>query len=77
MQMQMGSISPFFSLPYPVYAKWLDNTWVTSIWKFAHKAKLGINVEKQWLPWLAREHDAAIMDVAIWQKLADKPLYNN
>jgi len=64
-QLQVGSIQPFFTLPYPTYHSLIDNTWITDVWKFAHRAKLGIEIEKQWTPKLPRQHDCAWMDLAL------------
>jgi hypothetical protein len=64
-QLQVGSHTPFFRLLYPSFAKIIDHMWVTSIWKFTHQAQLTIQVEHQWVPSLARQHDTALMDVAL------------
>jgi len=64
-QLQVGSHTPFFKLPYPSFTKLIDHTWVTSIWKFTHQAQLTVEVEHQWVPSLARQQDAALMDVAL------------
>lgn len=39
---QIGSTTLFFQLPYPRYENWVDHTWITSIWKFTHQAKLSL-----------------------------------
>lgn len=74
-QLHVGSITPFFQLPYPSYAKWIDHTWVTSVWKFAHQAQLVLDVEDLWVPTLTCKKDAAIMDMAIKQNFSPQQLY--
>jgi len=64
-QVQTGSVQPIFTLPYPTYHKWIDHTWVTSIWKFTHQAKLTIDLENPWTPKLTRENDSALMNMAL------------
>jgi hypothetical protein len=64
-QVQVGSTTPFFQLPYPSYHHWIDHTWVTDVWKFMHRAQIGVEIEKHWLPKLARQHDVALMDIGL------------
>jgi hypothetical protein len=64
-QLQVGSSVPFFRLQYPLYAKWIDVTWVTDCWKLAHRARIVIDIEKHWVPTIPRERDIAIMDMAL------------
>jgi hypothetical protein len=64
-QLQTGSATQFFKLSYPEYSKWIDSTWITDIWKITHQARLVIEVEDHWLPWLSRQHDVALMDFAL------------
>jgi hypothetical protein len=75
-QLQVGSITPFFALPYPSYAKWIDSTWITSIWKYVHQASITIDVENHWAPPLSREDDMAIMDLALTFHLTPNQLYH-
>jgi hypothetical protein len=64
-QLQVGSTTPFFRLAYPTYAKWIDSTWVTDLWKFTHQTRIQIEIENQWTPTLTRQQDAVIMDTAL------------
>lgn len=64
-QLQTGSVTSYFSLKYPAYNKWIDTTWITDIWKVTNQAGITIEVEDQWLPWLSRQHDVALMDFAL------------
>jgi ribonuclease HI len=64
-QLQVGASESFLKLPYPIYAKWIDTTWVTDCWKFVHRLNMVIDLEHQWVPTLPREGDIAIMDLAL------------
>jgi hypothetical protein len=64
-QLQVGLITPFFQLAYPTYAKWIDSTWITDAWKFAHRAKITVDIESHWTPALVRQGDIALMDLAL------------
>jgi len=64
-QLQVGSCTPFFQLAYPLYAKWIDSTWIMDVWKFTHRTKIQLDIEKQWTPQLLRESDMPIMDTAL------------
>ncbi len=33
LQLRVGSVEPFFALPYPHYGHWIDCNWLTAIWK--------------------------------------------
>jgi hypothetical protein len=63
-QLQVGSVTPFFRLAYPTCAKWIDTTWITNVWKYAHQAKLEIDAEKHCVPNLLCQNDIALMDLA-------------
>jgi hypothetical protein len=64
-QLQTGSTMPFFRLPYPQYAKWIDNTWISDCWKFSHRAHIEVDIESHWVPRLLRQGDIALMDMAL------------
>jgi hypothetical protein len=64
-QLQVGSCTPFFQLSYPLYAKWIDSTWVTDVWKFTHPTAIIVDIEKHWTPKLLRQFDHPIMDLAM------------
>jgi hypothetical protein len=49
-QLHTGSSTPFFDLPYPYYAKWVEHNWLTSIWKDTNQLHLTLEVEDHWLP---------------------------
>jgi hypothetical protein len=75
-QLQVGSSTPFFGLPFPNYAKWINNTWATSIWKYTHQAKVTIDVEHHWAPSPCCQDDAALMDLALTFHLETTQLYH-
>jgi hypothetical protein len=64
-QLNVGSCTPFFQLAFPSYEKWIDHTWVTDVWKFAHRAGIIIEVENQWTPKLLWHSDVLLMDLAM------------
>jgi len=64
-QLQTGSVTPFFQLPYQKYASWVDRTWVSSIWEFASRFKMKLDIENHWVPKVSWEKDVAIMDIAL------------
>jgi hypothetical protein len=68
-QQQVGSTTLFFQLPYPDYARWLDSTWITDAWKFAHCAKITSDLENTWTPIILRHGGIAIMDLALTYNL--------
>ncbi len=74
LQLQVGSSTPVFSNSYPPYAKWIDSSWLTSIWKFTSQIRLGIDIEHQWIPAPARAKDSMIMDLALTFHLTDQQL---
>jgi hypothetical protein len=65
LELQIGSVKPFFSLPYNQYAKWIDHTWLTSIWKHMPQVNIVVEVEDHWVPKLAHTSDIMIMDAAL------------
>ena len=73
-QLQVGSVMPLFHLPYPEYARWIDSTWITDVWKFTHRAKITVDIEHTWIPTVIRQGDIAIMDLALTFNLDDSQL---
>jgi hypothetical protein len=65
LQLQVGSSTPVFALPYIKYQKWIDKMWLTSIWQFLNSIKATVEIERQWVPQVCREHDQIIVDIAI------------
>jgi hypothetical protein len=63
LQLHTGYATPFFELPYPYYAKWIDSNWLTSIWKYTSQLHLTIEVDDHWLPTSVWQNDKILMDV--------------
>jgi hypothetical protein len=61
----MGSIHPILTLPFSRYIKWVDMNWITSTWYLTSMLAVTIEVESQWVPKLARQGDAMIMDIVL------------
>jgi hypothetical protein len=64
MQLITGTISPFFSCPYPSFAKWTKWNWISSIWKYTHQLKIEVEIESMWTPSLMRQHGPLLMELA-------------
>jgi hypothetical protein len=64
-QLQVGSTTQCFQLSYSTYAKWIDSTWITDVWKYTNRVGITIELEKPWLPPLLRDGDIALMDLAL------------
>jgi hypothetical protein len=65
MQLSIGSSRPFLTTSFATYGKLIEPNWITSIWSYAKLTNTTIEVENQWLPTLAREGDATIIDAAL------------
>lgn len=61
-QLHIGSGHPVFYLQYPPYAKWIDRTWLTSIWKHLSQLNIQLDIENAWHPTTVRQHDLILMD---------------
>jgi hypothetical protein len=64
-ELEVGSTTSFFHLPFPSYMKWIDAHWITDVWKFTHRARIEVDIENQWKPRLLRQNDCALMDFAV------------
>ncbi len=65
LQLQVRSSTPVLALHYTKYHKWIDHTWLTSIWQFLNSIKATLEIERQWIPQVCREHDQMLMDIAL------------
>ncbi len=74
LQIYTGSATPVLSLAFAPYAKWIDSSWLTSVWKYTSQLKIGIDIEDQWTPIVCRLHDALIMDVVLQFNFSPKSL---
>ena len=66
MQQRVGSGILFLNLPYPKYAKWVEKTWLSSLWQFLHLTNIKIQLSTVPLPSKQREGDAFIMTEFIY-----------
>ena len=65
MQLRTGAGTLFMNLPFPKYAKWVEKTWLASLWQFLYLAKLKVSVPLP-LPSLLREQDIFLMTEFIY-----------
>lgn len=65
LQIHIGCATPVLRLAFAPYAKWIDNSWLTSIWKHASLLSIGIDIGDQWIPTVSRVHDDMIMDMVL------------
>ncbi len=49
-QLHIGSCHPMFHLKYSSYPKWIDHTWLTSIWKYLNQLDIQLDIEHAWTP---------------------------
>jgi hypothetical protein len=68
LQLLTGSNTALLQLPYPKYDKWIDHSWLTSIWKLCHRSRIDISVKNHWTPSLLRTNDVMLMDYFIMNK---------
>lgn len=62
LQITIGSNISFLHKPFTTYTKWIDQNWLTSLWRALHKSKLIVQVKREWRPSLPRTHDIFLMD---------------
>ncbi len=46
LQLITGSSISFLKLPYPKYAKWILQGWLTSLWQFLSRAKFVVEIKQ-------------------------------
>jgi hypothetical protein len=71
LQLLTGSHIPFFHLPYTKYAKWIESSWLTSIWECVSRVKFTLIIRNSWVPVLQRTNDLSLM--AFFVSLNFKP----
>jgi hypothetical protein len=74
LQLLTGSDTAVLQLSYPKYDKWIDHSWLTSIWKLCHRSKITITVKHHWTPALLHTNDVMLMDYFIMNKYKPKEL---
>ena len=65
LQITVGSTRLCLNLPFKYYAKWVENSWLKSLWEFLDRTKFSLDLRRAWLPALQREGDATIMSIFI------------
>jgi len=72
LQLLSGSTHPILTQPFTKYSKWIENTWLNSLWAFLSKVGYSVTVSQQWLPVPPRKYDKGLMDQFI--QLGFEPL---
>jgi hypothetical protein len=65
---------PIFQLLFPVYEKWIGRNGLVSIWHLLHLSNSTLELENHLQLHLPRQHDQALMDVAIQLDMSPKAL---
>jgi len=74
LQLLVGSTHLSLNLPYAKYAKWVERSWLTSLWEFLDRTRLTVEVRRAWLPQLPREGDSTLMSLFIESGYGGKEL---
>jgi ribonuclease HI len=72
--LSLGIQQLFLSAPFAHYAKFVDNYWLTSVWQYASRIQLKIDVENHWVPTICRAGDTILMDYAFALHLHPKSI---
>lgn len=51
-QLLVGSNTPFFHLQYSKYCKWIEHSWLTSLWQFISRVQFTLKIKRAWCPHL-------------------------
>jgi len=65
LQILTGSTRCFLNLPFAKYSKWMERTWLTSIWELLDRVQFTIDMRRAWTPSAQRQGDAALMTMFI------------
>ena len=74
LQLITGAKPPFFNLPYSKYAKWIDKTWLTSVWQFLTNANLKLVINKAQPLEDQRENDSFLMTIFVYARYSASEL---
>lgn len=74
LQLITGAKTPFYNLPYLKYAKWIEKTWLTSVWQFLTEANLKLVVSKATRFEEQRENDSFLMTIFVYAKFSASDL---
>jgi len=61
-QLEVGSITPFYQLPFQQYSFLLTDCWLKSLWKFLSSAGLHLQNSNGSSLYLQCKHDVCLMD---------------
>jgi hypothetical protein len=73
LQILTGSRTSFLHLPYSKYSKWIESSWLTSIWCCVSRVKFTLIVKNAWMP-LQRTNDLILMDYFVHLNYKPKEL---
>ena len=62
-QLQLGSATPFFSLPSKLWSHLVTPTWVTHLYQLLEHCSIEVTFPTFWCPQPSRLHDQNIMDI--------------
>jgi hypothetical protein len=62
LQLTVGSSQPVLQLQFSKYAKWVDHSWLTSIWQCVSRINFLLHIKRLWVPTLQRTHDMMLTD---------------
>jgi hypothetical protein len=68
-QLLTGITTLFLNADYEQFKGWIEPGWLTSVWEFFNLTHLTFQITSHWTPMLSREHDRALMEEFISQKL--------
>ena len=72
-QLQLGSSSPFFTLPHKTWIPLVTQTWSTHLFQMLEDCFISVTYPSFWIPQLQRENDTFIMDIFL-QNVQDKTI---
>lgn len=62
LQLLVGSDSPFLNLKFLLYAKWIEHSWLTSLWQCTSRTGFVLKIKRAWTSPLKRLNDRMLMD---------------
>ena len=72
-QLQVGTITPFLTLPFKRYGFLLSECWIKRVWRFLSDCKFKLSLYNQTIPIKRRERDDDIMTTFISHAITSKP----
>ena len=71
-QQQVGTITPFLTLPFKIYGFLLSECWIKGVWRFLSDCKFKLSLHNQIIPTKLRERDKDIMSTFISHGITSK-----